>query len=513
MANFTWEDEDDLDGAWDTIEANHIAEENEEMGAINGRSQPKYKLIILAAVILLALSTSGGVWFYNRAQEINTQFNNEVISSHLLYDSALREHDTELFIALLSGSDARWAQGQIKRFDQGQVLNRHLLDLTLMPDGEYTTQVELSADYSEATVTTTQQYQDIWGHSFPLELVDMYRPGAIRWLLAPLPEESWGEWETISSDDSPVTLTYLQRDHQLAEPLFTTITELIQQLCQPENGYACPHTINIGLERHVDLLIKPEIVRSDDEGSITLVLPTMSLIGVPTEPVGREALLQAYSRLLLDLLLNRVYWDTPCCDGRHQLLDILAQQQSAELGLTPHDSNPEDYAQFFAHPFPLSTSPATPFPIDISEPWQSRLLIDYLHTEKQIPLGTIGTQVDQANLESDWLSDIIPDETAEFTHFIYDKYQQENRSTQNGIPTQDIATVCMAPDNTSSTAYRYQPNTERWTSRIQLDGWSSLHISPNDQQRIRSINTINELATQTILYYSDVQADLPTSAG
>lgn len=302
----------------------------------------------LALLLTVLLAGSAAFLLYRegqqRIEESASLLEEDVLSSHRLGQTAFEKGDLELFTTILSGRLPVWTQAQKERLEARVLYEQtaRVIGLEPVADSAAPPQVSFSPDLREATVTTEHAYL-LPGRSISeavtLRQTNVYRQGSNRWLLSP-PDapEFWGPWRT--RERAYVALTYPTRDETIALRLARDLDEKVAEMCL-RLECSLDLRVRVRLERapHSVLpLLDPEAVLI---GRQTVVLPTPTLVGTPTDDAAYEALFRGYSHHLLSaLLIDLGEWE--CCD--HSLFQqALLYRQLVALDVAPEPLTAVDY--------------------------------------------------------------------------------------------------------------------------------------------------------------------------
>ncbi len=263
------------------------------------RKRPPFLFPIL---ILLAVGLAGGGIYslVNRQLEgVGEEIKADVRRTHQLVINAADAGDVELFTTFLSGRDARWLEQQREsvkreRFDEAPLLGIELAERPLQID-----EVTLASTLDEATVTYTRWYSnpEESGAVFGLQQIANYRRGEDRWLLAPPTDEFWGDEATVHQGQ--MTVLYPERDEIQAIQLSEDLAAALPQICEQLPANECPNGWQLTLKLSADpktTLFQNQIAGSVD--GLTLVVPAPTLLGMPIDEAGYEAVFQSYNQLL-----------------------------------------------------------------------------------------------------------------------------------------------------------------------------------------------------------------------
>jgi hypothetical protein len=176
-------------------------------------------------------------------------------------------------------------------------------------------EISLSPTLDEATVTYTRWYMNRGqvDSDFPLQHVAIYRRGEDRWLLALPPADFWGRQATIREEQ--LTIRYPERDEDQVSRLAEDLVASLPQICNGLPFGNCPDGWQVTVNLSSDLEAK--IIPTRIEGpfdDLLLTLPAPSLLGIPVDGVGYNAVLQSYQGRLQRVVtatLNRYLIERP----------------------------------------------------------------------------------------------------------------------------------------------------------------------------------------------------------
>lgn len=353
MPHFDWHS--DEDGEWPLPAAQRIT--------VVSPLRPFFWLI---PILLLALV--GGGWFVN--DRLNRQINQaenaikeDVRVVHHLLDTAAADQDMDLFMAQHAAADSLWYDVQQLLLEQNLYLNRVPLGFYARgPVNDSGAVVDLSVDATQAWVQDLVPYwaEEVDGSLAEVQLVRMalYQQEQGRWQRAALPRDLlyWGAWQTV--DGAHLTLIFPAKDTAVASRLAGDLDEFITRLCR-ETAVSCPADLRFRLRFSYETtamlalaqnyrLLNLSIMRNDPPHTYRVNLPTPSLVGLPVDEAGYQALLRGYARWVTAMLAARL-------DSQQGATDqfIIAQLQKLGLTLPPP---PE---------FTLSTQSQEPPPIPL----------------------------------------------------------------------------------------------------------------------------------------------------
>lgn len=323
------------------------------------RRRPRWLWLLLLIPLLLA---SGGWVAYRqvnqRVEVVTERTQEEILASHKLIQTAAANRDSDLFISFLSGREPEWAFGLEEAVRTGVYLDKPRLGLTWQQrdSDDLLTVQNVSPDLTAAEVVYDHTYLVAVGNgvveTVRLNHTDVYRLGPNRWLLAPPEADFWGEM--LVYHGHILHLTYPDRDKEMARRLAVDLDEKLMQACSL-TGLDCADTLAINLL----LSTNPETLTADYESdaisfNLTDVrLPTPSLVGVPLDEAGYQALLRGYGTQLVAALVG-ASTGYECCRFVH-LYQALLDRELFALGLRPWPLASEMVAEVAKRPFSLET--------------------------------------------------------------------------------------------------------------------------------------------------------------
>lgn len=297
---------------------------------------------VLLGLIVLGLAVTAVTLIYRqltrRVETVSSGLEAEVLDTYQLVQKASQAQDVDLFVSLLSGRSESWGNAQQEALLSGGLLGRDGLGLawqTELNENAPVT-VTLAADLRQAEVTTD------WVYAFPigngrsdmvtLRQTAVYRPGPTRWLLAPPNDDYWGE--TLTSRGHFLKISYPARDQQLGERLAVDLEKKILDACT-NLRLECPPTLQVVVQLSSDPASLSRIQSQHPAFTEVnnIVLPTPTLVGLPIDEAGYEALFRGYgTQVVTAVILQQV--PLACCDGVLFYQAALAEQLR-QLSLRP----------------------------------------------------------------------------------------------------------------------------------------------------------------------------------
>ena len=340
--NFNWNTDEEHD--WD----------DEEELIIEQRSRRRLPRWLIGGAILLAILIGVGFILLrtvnDQVDEVEEEVSLSVLDSVALVQQAAESGDVELFTGVLSGRAQSWSDAQKDLVRADLWLSRPQLGLRLIsPAGSGNAPAPTDADVTlnpalqSAEVQLTHLYQVDIGNGVTqtvrLQQTVVYRQGETSWLYAPPTPEFWGEPEKLQSPYFEAT--YPSRDDELIQRLVRDLSNKFLEICTRgwiDTGPAtCTNpTSAIELDFRTDpgLLIQLERQRFDlPAPESTLILPTPTLIGWPTNDASYQALFRGYASIIFGWLIQEAA-GYECCEHR-PFFEAILQLQLNQVGLQP----------------------------------------------------------------------------------------------------------------------------------------------------------------------------------
>lgn len=445
------------------------------------------RLVWLTLLLLLG----GGIWYgtsflSERVETAADETEADLRQAHALLREAALNQDVELFILLISGRDEAWAEAQELLLRRGFMLDRLGWGLTherANTANDRVTDITLSPDLLAAEVTAVESYQ-FWSvadqqvKTAPLQYTVVYRLGPDRWLYAPPEPEFWGETAEITGNH--LRITYPERDQEVVERLLPNLDALMTNTCRLPGIETCD-TLAVELTTDPASLaqsLSRTIINADEP----IVLPTPTLLGLPQDAAGYEALWLAYGRFLSSTIITRQN-DYACCQ-RVQIYAALLHYQLSQLGLLdwPTDlaTSPQIHQSGQAYQQELlanlwqGTAPYDwrPF-LEPDGPDREQLslsaqmaylLVDYLVPGQNSTPAVLQNALPGFEELLDWYNAISPATAQSEDHLVL--LLADHASRQQAAPPQlpDPLTVTCDP-NGPAPRLSYDPTTRTWQER------------------------------------------------
>ncbi len=507
-SKFDWRTEDDFD--WDRLEETSPSE------LPPGRRR---WLAVLIGVLLVAGLAAFLVRQVDQRIDENTQaISSDVISSHNLLRFAEKEQDDELFFSLLSGRDSTWTATQHKLFQSRTLHDRAPFGLKVLPsnplplEGDETLSVTFSPDLMTADVTTLLPYEITIGNQLTetvtLQETNQYRLGRERWLLSPLDEAFWGTQE--SQKGARLELTFPQRDSDLAVRLLPDLERKLEELCSTLADIDCSSgsQLKIFLSTDPQTLVdsaQPRAAQATDDG-LTIVLPTPTLVGIPQDEAGYQAIFRGYAAQMVTAVISHdVGYE--CCE-QLPIYRALVDYQLSQLALKPWPVGSAAYEQALSKQVSFQElSPLWPSDnaqdIDGPDGWRTYVLVDYLldRLPQYSPALLQRELINRENYQ-EWLNSLFTGESnlsdsALINELARGFWLRSYARTLNNTadwgadaPAQDIYLTCAVPDPEDqdaqiTTLYQYDIDQNRWDGVYETSSMLWTRSLPGDDMLLQ----------------------------
>ncbi|GJM43155.1 MAG: hypothetical protein DHS20C20_34370 [Ardenticatenaceae bacterium] len=513
--SFDWETEED--GEWE----DQTWQEKPETAV---SPQPPWRTILLIGMLLFVAGFVIYQQVEKRLDAATTAVESDIFAAHNLLSRAAANQDADLGKAVLSGRDKSWSRIQSDLLTTGLFYEHTGLGLTLTDadaayaplfrEDERFIDLLLSPDLNEAELSYVR---DFWAFTedglqmVTLQQTAVYRRGETRWLLSPPLEPFWGEWQTAEFEN--LTYSYPIRDEEIIEQLSNDLQTLLEETCiaLPELNCSPDTTLQIRFEKDPVSLLETADPANLYTANLRFDLPTPTLVGLPIDDAGYQALLNAYgAKLIAALIANSVAYD--CCDHAPMFQAIMTYQLS-ELGLVKWPVTQElqqSLVNSGVHAEMLFQYwNSTDFSLIEDENGYKLLgFVDFLlkqHIAAETPLWVM-KQMNATFAYQSWvanLSDGSPNSMDPISRdwWFYALTQSEilNSSRQPiSLPAQDLQVGCL--DNgafsgagvTQTTLLRYEVDDENWAEEFVYDGLAFFNPLPQDDGVVLQLIEVSE---------------------
>ncbi len=409
---------------WQT-EEDHRWEEEPAPPKPPRRGRRRWPWLVLATV--LVVSTAVFLLYRQINQRVEAATDDieaDLVASYAVLQQAAQNKDENLFNSLLSGRDMEWSLAQRENVVNGMLFDRPAFGLEWQPVLAATAVISptFSPELTSAELATLQNYSLAIGNGLTqtvqLLRVDVYRLGGDRWLFSPPEPEFWGVRRRL--EGQLISVRYPARDEPIVHRLAADLEARLVQVCSTP-GFTCPEDAQVQLtfSSEPDSLTRLAFLdaltgeqdSSDSiwQGDAAVVLPTPTLVGLPQDEAGYQALLRGYAAYLLTVALNDLIgWQ--CCDNvpfyraaiERQLYELgVAEWALADTAVAlPDDLHLLDAAQNWNTAFPESPTEFAAVPMPY-------LTVDFLAEAFGLSPGHIGRSLVRSHGSqfSQWLSE------------------------------------------------------------------------------------------------------------
>ncbi|MBE2223634.1 MAG: hypothetical protein IAF02_18985, partial [Anaerolineae bacterium] len=494
--------------------------------------------LIPLGLLLVALMVVG--WTINkRVRTATAQVELDVVASHALVEQAIARQDVDLFQSVLSGRDSEWTAGMMRLVAAGDLMERDGLGLIRLPVTEpITPTVEVSADLLEAEVMTVLPYAIEVGNGLTetvfLAQTAVYRRGTNRWLLASPDAAYWGDIGRIKSQY--VTLSYPERDKEIALDLLLSLDAKIGQVCTQLPDIDCPdnYQVSVALSTDPDSFRQLSLhAAADNAQKRHLILPTPTLAGLPLDQAGKSALLRGYGQLATTAILTDL-WGYDCCKDTSVLYFALLRDTLRQLGLMPWpgvvgDSvSPSQYDHLFKNGLPQLFSGASFwYQMEDGTLTMPDMRADMLTAFAREELGLTAPElVISLNMMrssqsfGEWLQDAIFNRLSArelenaWLGFVYDHSSLAQQMPPVPLPDQDIQLLCHIGSEERMAFYRYQLTDDSTQLEQSLNREVNVMVAlPNDDGLAVWEAGFNNDATSMFFWVDDKRIEISWDAG
>lgn len=483
---FDWQTEEEV--VWDDL-----SPQKEETAA---SWRPSWLAVSLVVVVL---SLAVAVVYRQVEQQVadaTTAVKREVLATHKLVQTAAARGDGELFYSVLSGRDRRWTETQERLVARGLFVERDAFGLRMADAGTpeevdlAQVVITLSPDLNAAEVLFPQPFVIDAGdgvtETVTLQQTAVYRQGPRGWLYSPPLPEFWGE-EAQSQGDY-LTLVYPEREQVVAERLAADLDDTLAQMCRSLADINCPQDLHVRLRLETDpqTLVATADPETIINGGLRLDLPTPTLVGLPLDEAGYQALTRGYAVNVVSAVITDLV-GYQCCD-QGLFYQALLDKQLSQLDLRPWPLSAAVYEQMLGLDYSAGTIYLnwTVTSLRPDEDLQIHSLIDFL-LARMAPTASLAEMQRQLTPEQNfwrWLQsfsdsdDYVSVFDAEWLDFVYGQtISAQLDSPPIAWPEQDILVQCGS--NRGLVLYRHDLAAGTWREEIGPDTRSQPFMDVN----------------------------------
>lgn len=440
--------------------------------------RPRRRLLWLFLASVLVATTAIVVYqqLNLRVDRATISVESEALATHSVAQEAAVQGDREILVRFLSGASDSWAAAQEQLVLAQAFYDRGAFGLKWRPGDAETavTDVTLSPDLTEVEVVSEQKYElGVGGgltETVTLQHTAVYRRGPNHWLLSPPKPGFWGE--TLSSRGHFLTVSYPARDAEIGRRLAGDLEARLTQMCAGLEDLDCPTglVVNVTFSPSPQSMLEAEAAMSHTPSTDSqhIVLPAPTLVGLPIDERGYQALLRGYAAQVVAVTITDVV-GYQCC-AYELLYRTLLDTQLRRLNLRSWPLTADHYAVIADEapdfgPAVSQVSSIWPRPYadarSVEQWWLTYALIDFVlerdpdlsATQLQQELVSIATNGETGDGEGypEWVRGFTFDNpdlsqggfTAEnwWRQFVYAQLQPPP-APPLPLPQQDIALAC-----------------------------------------------------------------------
>lgn len=506
--------------------------------------RPRWWTLVVVLVLLVAVGVVVYRQVNRRIDETTTAVESDIFAAQNVLSRAAAGQDADLGRAVLSGRELGWSQTQTSLIAEGLFYQHPGLGLRL-PEGdaafaplfredERFMDLVIAPDLSSAELSYARDYLALTNEGLEmvtLQQTAVYRRGENRWLLAPPLEDFWGEWQTEEVDN--LTFIYPLRDEAVVQEMVPLLQILLADACDTVSELDCAVPMQIRFDTDPESLLESADPTNLYNDNLRLDLPTPTLVGLPINNDGYEALINAYGKSLVSALFADSLGYN-CCRHAPMYQAILTYQLS-ELGLAEWPLTQETYVRLASDG--VHTDLVFPYWgsqdfADVNDENSHYLLsfIDFL-VQHQVSLTALIQNMERTQSFSSWLRNVAEAFMGPTTSFnpvdelsrdwwFFTMTQSEVQSTAEQpipFPAQDLQLICMSEfaesmDLQRSQLFRYELGRETWIDEFTSSGMAFFNPLPNDNGVILQLVQASEEQYWETLWWHNGQAIAVTTA-
>lgn len=451
------------------------------------RGLKKWTAVLIVGVAVFFAYIRLGQW----VEAMVTKLEASPVSSLNVIQQAVSRTDEALFALMLSTRYDDWFADQQQLFSQRLIFDRYPLGIYLDSAVPNPVSVELSPDLKRATVIYELGYttETVAGtlETFTLQHTAVFQNRNQLWQLSKGGASFWGSWEHFEGER--ISLTFPQRDADLAARLAADLDQQLDVLCQTLVGINCPSDLHIQvrLRKEPASLSQMAVQEATLTRGQEINLPTPTLVGLPVDEAGYQALYRGYAAYLVTAVLAELTnWQ--CCQ---QILfyEALRDKQLSQLGLLPWPLTTADYDTILGRYFRLPEIHAlwqasSTEGLTEEDHWRVYAFVDFLaQTSPDMPLAEMQRQLAQATGYLNWSRQFAngayetdADLKREWIRFVYGQTSLAQIPPPVPLPEQAMHLYCLS--GTQHELLQYDWGNDGWLSQRSLDASLNGLISP-----------------------------------
>jgi hypothetical protein len=340
MSDFNWQTEEEP--GWEEL----LPPTQDQQVNIR-RSWRKIFLVVVGLLIL-----SGILFFRLRSQVGGAEDvrNEDIVAANNLLVYAADRGDPSVLQNILPLENAVWSGAQRALADQDLLLDRWPLGLERTSEEPIIKDITLSPNLQTAEVILEVPYQTSDQGQFQtiyLEQTYQYQfRNAWRW--SEPTTEYWGALGNEVYESRSFAAFYPARDEELVQRILDDLPQFFDGLCNVADRPPCHFAFQILIHFEKEPGIWLDIVdRIEENGSYisrlspssfqagAIYLPTPSLVGLPVDEAGYQALLRGYASHIFSAVLSEIYQEECCPNDLPYSQFLEAELANHELGFWP----------------------------------------------------------------------------------------------------------------------------------------------------------------------------------
>lgn len=450
---------------------------------------------------------------------VETAASGDVLAAHHLVWTAAQGEDEELFTSLLLDEEAWWLEAQRQLMTSNLLFAPRALGFQPLAVEPVSAQVTLSPELTTAEVQFELPYavqmMDGMTETIVLRQTAAYQQKDGHWLLAPLPNAAWQVW--LASQGRTLTLVYPRRDEAVAQRLAFDLDTALADMCRLLPDLHCPDDFHVYLRLESDpaTLARAADLKTIMSNGRRLELPTPTLVGLPVDEAGYQALARGYAVAVVSAAITDLV-GYECC-RRGLFYQALLDKQLSWLGLRPWSLTPAGYDQLLLGGSWLEQADRLwnrPLlqPDEAGQPVYA--LVDFLvettgETSFAVTnLSEMQRQLAQHATYLEWVAHLVGGESQVET--FYDAWltfiDRHTASAQQATPpvpwpAQVAQLFCRSTDEQTVVRHEYDPATAAWSQTVLGDydstGRTAVFPLPGGEKYIGSYQLASDSQTTT----------------
>jgi hypothetical protein len=338
-----------------------------------------------------------------------------------------------------------------------------------------------------------------------LQVTSVYRLGHERWLLAPPQSDFWGTHETLQG--TSLKISFPARDKDLAGRLLPDLERKIDEMCRTLVDVECPTDSSVEIQFSTDpatlaATALPQAARQTNN-TLRVTMPAPTLVGLPLDEAGYQALFRGYASQLVTALISRFVGYT-CCQ-QLPFYQALVDYQLDQLSLKPWPVTAEDYERIRDEQMQLTELAGLwrsedPGGLLDEEGWRVYAVVDYLiQADPEISPATLQRELLRRGSFFGWLNgsfsshrdsanaDLHSDLMRQFWLQAYPQATQAGSGFSGLPPEQDLQITCVASieensDVLLSKLFKYDVIQDSWEEEYSTPNHLFMNPLPGDDK-------------------------------